>query len=181
AATAIAVTEKALAAPAPHRNSVDVNDLQLCLAMMYTQQSDKKALKVMNSFNHTDSWYEKRMGMVWAIRKALLAIIILAEFEYTELALSQLKSFKKRYKKYLLEVKENRVMQYALLVEKYLLNTDIIKTPGFKAEVLGLLKPDEKEDLFVLGFTAWLLSKTNQKPVYHTTLELLHYNSPSHS
>jgi hypothetical protein len=127
----------------------------------------------MKDFNHTDAWYEKHLGMLWAIRKNLLEILLYAGFGDSELALARLKSFKRRYKKYLAQVNEQRVYDYALLVERYILKPEIATRPDFKKGILALLNPDIKEDLFVLSFLGWLLAKAEKKTVYEVTLGLL--------
>ena len=97
----------------------DVNDIRLCIVVFCLQHGDREAFKFMNEFNHSDAWYEKKIGKDWAIKKCLVEILLHAEFENTETALSRLKSFKRRYKKYLAEVREQRVMDYAVLVERF--------------------------------------------------------------
>lgn len=153
---------------------VDVNDLRLCLAVFYLQQGDRAAFKQMRLFAHTDSWYEKRMSMDWVIKKALVEIILQAEFENTEQALSRIKSFKRRYKKYLFDVQEERVYAYVQQVEQYIQKPEIIKSPAFIKEVDKFLQPGKKtQDIFVLSFIGWLVAKIRKQPVYDTILELL--------
>jgi hypothetical protein len=170
---AMHIAEKALKEAGKKADPVDVNDLRICIAMFCLQQSDRTAAKYMRQFAHTDSWYEKKMGMLWTIRKALLEILMHTEFGNTELALSRLKSFKRRYKKYLAEVKEDRVMQYALMVEKYILKPEMAIHPQFKPAIMAMLTPELKEDIFVLSFLGWLLGKATKKTTYEATLELM--------
>ncbi|AXG73770.1 hypothetical protein DVK85_05785 [Flavobacterium arcticum] len=152
----------------------DLNDLLLCMVVFYSQQADKTAFKYMRQFAHTDSWYEKRMGMDWAIKKALVEIILQAEFDNQELALSRIKGFKRRYKKYLTDVKEGKVLEYVQLAEKYILNADVIYTKLFNDKLQELMAmATATQDVFVLSFIAWLYAKTQNKPVYEVTLSLL--------
>jgi len=170
---AINIAEKALKTASKKADPADVNDLRVCLAMFCTQQEDRTAFTHMRDFNRTDAWYEKHMGMLWAIRKNLLEILMYAGFGDTEPALARLKSFKRRYKKYLAQVNEQRVYDYALLVERYILKPEIAAHPDFKSGILALLNPDSKEDLFVLSFLGWLLAKAEKKTVYEVTLALI--------
>lgn len=182
AAPAILIAEKALQ---QHKKAdpADVNDLRLCLAVLWLQQDDgKSAMKYFKELIHTDSWYEKKMGMDWAIRKCLVEVILHAQLENTELALARLVSFRRRYKKYLDSVKEQRVMVYAELLEKYISRPEAFKPDSIFVSLANLLNSGKgKEDIFVLSFVGWLLAKTQHKPVYKTTLELLNHLSPSHS
>jgi hypothetical protein len=172
-AQAITIADKALKTAGKKADPQDLNDLRVCLAMFCVQQQDRTAFKYMRDFNRTDAWYEKHLGMLWAIRKNLLEILLYAGFGDTEPALARLKSFKRRYKKYLAEVNEQRVFDYALLVERYILKPEIASHPDFEKSIRALLNPESKEDLFILSFLGWLLAKAGKKTVYDVTLGLL--------
>jgi hypothetical protein len=169
---AIDIAEKALKKNA-EANDADTNDLRLALLVFYLQQSDRTAFKLMVKFGHSDSWYEKKMGMDWAIKKKLVEVLLHAHFENTELALSQLKSFRRRYKKYLQEVKEHRALDYLSLVEQYLTKPEIIKFEKFSKSLAAFTEHIQDEDLFVVSFIGWLKAKAEKRPVYETILELM--------
>ncbi|KOS06931.1 hypothetical protein AM493_13490 [Flavobacterium akiainvivens] len=170
---AIDSAEKALKNASHKADAQDVADLTACLAMFWVQQEDRAAYKYMKLLHRTDAWYEKKLGMLWAIRKNLLEILMYAGFGESEMALSRLKSFKRRYKKYLAQVNEQRVYDYALLIERYILKPEIAQHPGFKKGIVSLLNPDDKEDIFVVSFVGWLLARAERRPVYEATLRLL--------
>lgn len=163
----------------------DSNDLRLALIVFYLQQdAGKDAAKQMVKFSHSDSWYEKKMGMDWAIKKCLVEILLHTQQENTELALSRIKSFKRRYKKYLMGVNEERVLSYLALIERYVLKPEIAATPQFKNTVEQFMETARSgpKDIFVMSFLAWLLARVRRKTIYDTTLVLLEdYFSPSHS
>ncbi len=154
-------------------NEVDLADLQLCLVMFLTQFEDKTALIELRQLIRTDAWYEKKMGMLWTIRKSLLEILIHIQFKHIDLAILKLKSFVGRYKKYLLNVKENRVIDFVKLVEKYLLNPTIIQVKSFREAVEALVKNEENKDLFVMGFLAWLKALVMSQNPYQVLLRLI--------
>ncbi|MEL1246390.1 hypothetical protein AAEO56_19105 [Flavobacterium sp. DGU11] len=170
---AMELADKALKTATAKSDPTDVNDLRMCAVIFCLQQNDKDVFKHLKLFAHSDAWYEKKMGMDWAIKKGLVEILAHAQFENTEFALSRLKSFKRRYKKYLTDVKEERVMNYALLVERYLLKPEIAKHPDFSRGILALKAGVAQEDIFVLSFMAWLLAKANKRPVYEVILEMM--------
>jgi hypothetical protein len=165
--------EEALKKAGTKADPTDVNDLLLCSVVFCLQQEDRTAFRHLKHFTHSDAWYEKKMGMDWAIKKSLVEILAYATFDNIELALSRLKSFKRRYKKYLIEVREERVMDYALLVERYLLKPEIVKYESFTNSILTLKSEGLQEDIFVLSFIAWLLAKIKKRPVYEVMMELL--------
>ena len=170
---ALHITEKALKGVTAKSDPVDVNDLRMCAAIICAQQHDRAALRHLKLFAHTNAWYEKKMGMDWTIKKALAEILAHAQFENTELALSLLKSFKRRYKKYLLDIKEERVFAYAQLVERYLMRPEILTHPDFMKGIYSLRTDDSKEDIFVVSFMAWLIAKADKRPVYEVMLGMI--------
>ena len=154
-------------------NESDLADLQLCLVMFLTQVQDKLALTEWRKMIRTDAWYEKKMGMLWTIRKGLLEILIYIQFADIELAVSRVKSFKRRYKKYLETVREGRVVNFLALVEKYLQNPVIVKNNAFVADIDAMADNSENQDLFVLGFIAWLKSLITSESPYLALLRLV--------
>ncbi|WP_281233270.1 hypothetical protein [Flavobacterium gelatinilyticum] len=154
----------------------DSNDIHLMLIVFYIQQNaGRNAVKEMAKLNHTDSWYEKKMGMDWAIKKCLVEILLHVQEENTELAISRIKSFKRRYKKYLLTVNEERVVEYLMFVEQYAMKPEIIKTEKFQKNIEAFIIASQNgpKDILIMSFIAWLLAKVRQKPIYDTTLNLL--------
>lgn len=172
---AVEIAKKALSS---HKKTDpnDTNDLRLILIVFYLQQNEgHKAVKEMVKLNHTDSWYEKKMGMDWTIKKCLVEILLHIQEENTELAISRIKSFKRRYKKYLLTVNEERVVHYLLFTEQYVMKPEIIKTEKFQKTIEGFIITSQNgpKDILIMSFLAWLLAKVRQKPIYETTLNLL--------
>jgi hypothetical protein len=181
---AIEIAEKSLALN-KKTDPNDGNDIRLMLIVFYIQQNaGRNAVKEMAKLNHTDSWYEKKMGMDWTIKKCLVEILLHIQEENTELAISRIKSFKRRYKKYLLTVNEERVVHYLLFVEQYVMKPEIIKTEKFQKTIEGFIITSQNgpKDILIMSFLAWLLAKVRQKPIYETTLNLLTtYFPASHS
>lgn len=170
---AVAVAHAALENAGAKADVTDLHDLRLALVVYCLLQEDKTVAGYMRQYTHTDSWYEKKLGMLYAIRKSLVEILMHVQFENTELALSRIKSFKRRYKRYLAEVNEDRVMDYVLLLERYVLKPEVAATPRFKNKVLSMVQPGTKEDIFVLSFIGWMLAKADKKLPYNVTAELM--------
>ncbi|MCV2486455.1 hypothetical protein OD917_16085 [Flavobacterium sp. SH_e] len=178
---AIEIAEKALSSN-KKADPNDSNDIRLMLIVFYIQQNTGRiAVKEMTKLNHTDNWYEKKMGMDWTIKKCLVEILLHAQQENTELALSRIKSFKRRYKKYLLTVDEERVVQYLLFAEQYVMKPEIIQTQKFQEEIEDfiILAQNGPKDIFIMSFLSWLVAKVRRKTIYETTLNLLATYFPS--
>ncbi|WP_125722526.1 hypothetical protein [Flavobacterium ustbae] len=172
---AIEIAEKALSSN-KKADPNDVNDIRLMLIVFYVQQNaGSKAAKEMAKLNHTDSWYEKKMGMDWTIKKCLVELLLHVQQENTELALSRIKSFKRRYKKYLLTVNEERVIHYLLFVEQYVMKPEIIRTPKFQKAIEDFIISAQNgpKDILIMSFLSWLVAKVRLKTTYENTLDLL--------
>jgi len=163
-------------------SQIDIDDLVLSKAMFLGQLIDPKTMRTLSKLTHTDAWYEKKLGMLWSIRKNLMEILLHAQFENIELAMSRVKSFKRRYKQYLLKVNEMRVLDFLGLVEKYLMKPDVIFQQSFQETVYSMLEIDENRDIFNLSFISWLISRWEKRKPYDITLRLigkLAENSPT--
>ncbi len=103
------------------------------------------------------------MGVVWTIRKNLIEILMHAQFDNLDYAISRLQSFKNRYKQYLTQVNEQRIIDFVKLIEKYLLNTDIIKNQSFKDKIISMQYQKENQDVFSLSFINWFVDLWRSK------------------
>lgn len=173
AADAIALLQESLSNTKPTSKPEDIEDLRICLTMFLALCNDKESLKQLTLLTRNDAWYEKRMGMLWTIRKNLMEILVHAQFSNIELAMSRLNSFRRRYKKYLLKTSEERVLLYLKLVEKHLLKPDIAFEPAFRKAVLNQLGRVENNDIFTLSFIAWLIARWEKKTAYKVILTLI--------
>ncbi len=177
-ATAIRMLEDALNSVA--KNEVtDVLDLQLSLAVFHFQQNElRKVQQIIKTFSGSDAWYEKKKGTEWAIKKNLVEILLYVELEHTDYVISRLSSFKRRYKKYLTELHEERVLVFLSFVERFLYEPGYLTSEELvsQADSLFQWRPQREEDLFVMSFYAWLKSKIEKRNVYEVTLELVNKN-----
>lgn len=177
---AIAIAEGALSSN-KKADPVDSNDIRLMLIVFYIQQNaGRNAAKEMAKLNHTDSWYEKKMGIDWTIKKYLVEILLHTQQENTELALSRIKSFKRRYKKYLLTVNEERVADYLLFTEQYILKPEIIQTQKYQQTIENFIITAQNgpRDILIMSFLGWLLAKVRRQTIYETTLKLINSYFP---
>ncbi|MES2277543.1 MAG: hypothetical protein V4592_16075 [Bacteroidota bacterium] len=170
---AISLLQESLSNTKHRSKPEDIEDLRICLAMFLALCNDKGSLKQLTLLTRTDAWYEKKMGMLWTIRKHLMEILIHAQFSNIDLAMSRLNSFRRRYKKYLLKTSEERVLLYLKLVEKYLLKPDVAFETAYRKMVLNLPGKSENNDIFTLSFIAWLIARWEKKTAYQIVLTLI--------
>nr|WP_067054538.1 hypothetical protein [Mucilaginibacter sp. L294] len=169
----IALLQESLSNTKHRSKPEDIEDLRICLTMFLALCNDRGSLKQLTLLTRTDAWYEKRMGMLWTIRKNLMEILVQAQFSNIELAISRLNSFRRRYKKYLLKTSEERVLLFLRLVEKYLLKPDVAFETLYRKTVLNLLGKTENNDIFTLSFIAWLIARWEKKTAYKVVLILI--------
>ena len=170
---AIALLQESLANTKHRSKPEDIEDLRICLTMFLALCNDRESLKQLTLLTRTDAWYEKKMGMLWTIRKNLMEILVQSQFSNIELAMSRLHSFRRRYKKYLLKTSEERVLSFLGLVEKYLVKPDVVFETAYKKTVLNLPGRAENNDIFTLSFIAWLIARWEKKAAYKVVLTLI--------
>ncbi|WP_449333714.1 hypothetical protein [Sphingobacterium kyonggiense] len=170
---ALEVLDAALAMNSAKAKLEDYYDLQLCKVMFQAQRGDRKCLSGISMINHSDTWLEKKLGMLWTIRKSLLEILIYADFSSIDLASARIKSFRRRYRKYLIQTHEEKVLDYVSLLEKYFVNPAILHNKSFQSRVIKLLELEENRDLFNLSFITWIIAKWEKADSYKLTLKYL--------
>jgi len=174
---AILLLQEALSNTKQRSKPEDIEDLRICLTMFLALRNDRGSLKQLTLLTRTDAWYEKKMGMLWTIRKNVIEILVQAQFSNIEFAMSRLNSFRRRYKKYLLKTSEERVLLFLQLVEKYLLKPDMIFDAAYRKTVLSLLNREENNDIFTLSFITWLIARWEKKNAYQVVLTLIRNNN----
>ena len=151
-------------------------DLHIALLMFYFQNGNYlKAKSVVSKFYHTDQWYIEKTGMDWVIKKNLAELLLYIELQEDDLFYSRLKSFKRRYTKYIKEIKQHRILIFLNFAEQYYKTPDIIFTNEFKSKIESSFTwtTVREEDIFVMSFYAWLKNKLEKGNLYNTTLKLV--------
>ena len=153
-----------------------IHDLKLTLIVaLFLDKQFKEALKIFRDFYHSDTWYSKRVGFIWVIKKNLLEILLLIELDYLDLVESRLKSFRKKHGSHLIEHGEKRILDYVNLIAIYYSDKKSIHSEGFEKRLDTILNIDNKEeDIFALSFYTWLKAKIKSKNTYTTCLEYIH-------
>lgn len=157
-------------------DSPEQYNLKLALGMYYFHQNElKSAMLIFKQWKHTDSWYEKRLGYEWTMKKNLFEIILHTEMENTEYALSRVKSFKRRYRSVLKNLEVKNAFVFLKLIEKHIQYPENTRNPQFKAFVESSIvwKDTRQEDIFVMSFYSWLKSKMTGRPIQEVLSDLI--------
>jgi len=154
----------------------DSLDVELLIAMCLFQQGIfSESYQIIKGLSHSDTWYEKKMGWVWVVKKNLIEILVLTELDKLDLVLIRLQQFKRKFSSLLQNTGEERVLTFVKLINRYYENPKQVVTQEFKEEVENSFVwiGKEQEDIFVMSFYAWLKSKMIGENLYTVTLQLV--------
>jgi len=171
---AIEIAEKYLAKKHPDLETQ--LDIMLCLCMYHFHDKNyPQALKTINTLYHSDNWYQQKAGDEWLIKKNLIELLIHIELDHLNLVESRILSFKRKHAAYLKSIQQNRVLTFISLIEELYFKLNNKTTPTFlnKIESSFNFRNNKQEDVFVMSFFAWLKTKTTNKDIYKTTIEMI--------
>jgi len=153
-------------------------DSELTFIMcLFQQEQWSEANQRLQQLNHSDHWYEKKAGLVWVIKKNIIEVLLWIEMDQLDLVLSRLDSFKKRFTQPLEAMGETRVLTFMKLISYYYEYPTEVTNQHFKDQVEASFNwiGNEREDIFVMSFYAWLKAKMEQTSLYETTLALVNH------
>lgn len=159
-------------------NSLDIDLLRvMCL---FQQERFSEAYQIIKGFHHSDTWYEKKMGWIWVVKKNLIEILLLTDLDKFDLVLLRLDQFKRKFSKLLRDKGEERVLIFVDLISSYYTHPKQVTTAEFKDRVEHSFEwlESEQEDIFVMSFYAWLKSKMEAENLYGITLKLVGQGLP---
>jgi hypothetical protein len=149
-------------------------DMRLNLAVYQFQQEDySAAIRSLLQFEHSDTWYIKKMGKEWVMRKNLIELLTQFEKGNVEITMNRITSFKKNHKSILNSPIYSRVRTFLGFVQDCIDKPFWVATREYFDHVDQTLErwPSEKEDLQAMSFYCWLKSKMEQKSYYHVLVE----------
>lgn len=169
----IEILEKAL--PIVTKDNVaDALNINLNLAVyLFQQEKYSETLRTLIQFEHNDSWYSKKMGAEWVMRKNLIELLTHFEKGNTDIALSKIKQFKKNHKKMLNLAIYSRIKTFLGFVQDCIDKPFWVASKEYYDHVDNTLErwPIESEDLQAMAFYCWLKSKMLQKGYYYVLVE----------
>ncbi|MAZ71874.1 MAG: hypothetical protein CMC70_01885 [Flavobacteriaceae bacterium] len=151
-------------------------DIALSLLMtLFQQKKHTEAYAVFKEMNHSDVWYEKKMGWIWILKKSIIEILLLIELDKLDVVLSRLQRFQKKFNKKLKTMGETKVLNFMKLVAVYYDKPFEVTSEAFYNNVESSFEwiGTTREDVFVMSFYAWLKAKMEERDLYDVTLELV--------
>ena len=175
---AIASHEKIIETKTNFFSEKELLNLQLNLVAYYcTDERFGKANRVLIYMNKSASYYQKKMGREWLLRKEMIRVIAQTEIGNIESSIAILKSIKAQHKD-MLELSEYRLVVYFVDLLLGYLNDPYSMKENMLDEVFLELSLEKKrifEDPKLLAFYSWLKSKISKKKLYSVLLQ--EYNS----
>jgi len=135
----------------------------------------KEANQILQTFNHSDNWLEKKMGVEWVLKKNLIEIILQYELGHIDIVLNRIRAFGSNYSKLFNHPLYNRVSLFIKTIKAILDTPDIIQNKVFIEHVKNTFVSvdSEQEDLQAMAFYAWLKAKMTNKKYYDVLLDIV--------
>jgi hypothetical protein len=133
------------------------------------------AAKTMRKLNRTDAWYEQRLGVEWAFKKALAEAMFQYDLGNADGAFDRALKAEIAFRKLLSQPAYRNAKAFLMLLKSYFANPLEAERPAFAQRLEASLEflPYEAEDLQAMAFYAWLKGKALGKPYAETLRQLL--------
>ena len=189
-AEGIVLLEGVLRAPKALTPSDDLT-VRLQLTFHYFAEGQFiKANHTLLSLARTDHWLEQHLGLEWCLNRNIGEMLIQVELGNTELGLSRLRAIERSLREQFPAVPATEVpapaeavpvggpyhpvLQYLGLVRELVEDPEARHRKDFAGRVshMPAFISQEREDLQVLSFYAWLRARVLARPYYEVLLEL---------
>jgi hypothetical protein len=149
--------------------------INLCV-YYFNQSLFKDANNIIQTFNHSDAWLEKKMGKEWVLKKNLIEIIIQYELGNIDIVLNRIRAFNRSFSSLYKQKIFQRVQEFIEFLKLLIDKPEAIKTADFQISISGKLinRPQEQEDLQAMAFYCWMKSKMINQKYYNVLLDVVH-------
>jgi len=154
-------------------------NIRMNLAVFYGNGMHlKEANHILQTFNHSDNWLEKKMGVEWVLKKNLVEIMLQYELGNVDIVLNRIRAFELNYAPLFKHPIYKRVSLFIKTIKTILDTPDIMKNKVFIEEVKDTLvvAHSEQEDLQAMAFYAWLKAKMINQNYYEVLLDIVNTN-----
>ncbi len=146
-----------------------------------------KASQTLISLDCTDHWLEQNMGLEWLLNHNIGEVLIQLELDNPEQALVRLRAIERRLHEQFpataatadapptpLGGPYHAVVCYLALVREIIDDPAVAPTPDFANRVATMpaFLSEEREDLQVISFYAWLRARVLKRPYYEVLLQV---------
>lgn len=162
---------------AHRKNPLDIKvklNMQLNLAFFYFNQEEyRKANRLFLQLEHSDKWYEKKMGKEWLLRSKLIQSVVQYELAHEDVSIQILKSAEKDFAGFFLQSQYARVEVFIHYLRKFMQDPGSFDFATFRNDAGALLFEENpaEENLNALAFYCWLKAKLLERKYYEVLLE----------
>lgn len=152
----------------------DELNVRLNLAVYYFNNAEyKKANDIFHLYEHSDKWYEKKLGKEWVLRKSVMEIFTQYEIGNDDIALNRIRSLERNFEDFFENISYKRAKVFLGLIKDFINDPSSASTIEFEQKVIAskIFLPDEYEDLRAIAFFCWLKSKMLKRPYYEVLVE----------
>jgi len=155
----------------------------------FAEGNFSKASQTLSSLDRTDHWLEQHLGLEWVLKHNLGELLIQLELGNADLALTRLRAVRRRLQE-LYPATEPApdgsvpaqpeggpycsVLTFLIFVREIIQDPAVARTADFAARVARIpaFLSEEREDLQVVSFYAWLKARVLGRRYYDVLLEL---------
>ena len=183
----ISILEESLRAKPPLQ-AADQLTARLQLTFHYfAEGSFSKANHTLISLDRTDHWLEQNMGLEWLLNHNIGELLIQLELGNPDQALARLRAIERRLHEQFPAAEAtpeqpavpaggpyHSVLRYLALVHEIINDPAVATQPAFAARVANIpaFLSEEREDLQVISFYAWLKARALGRPYQEVLLRL---------
>ena len=188
-AESIGLLEATLRGPKPLSTADDLTARFQLTFHYFAEGKVAKANQALLSLGRTDHWLEQHLGLEWMLNRNIGEVLIQIELDNTEQALTRLRAIERTIRDLFPAVPADTaaateavpaggpyhpVLIYLSLVRELIESPDAAHNRDFSNRVAHLppFISQEREDLQVISFYAWLRARTLGRPYYDVLLEI---------
>ena len=141
----------------------------------FYQHNYKRCKELLNTYEHTDNWYKKHLGLEWLLKRDLMAILLFNDAGDKDLAESKIRSVERKYQSLFAQPRYKRVLSFLGLIRLIVYKEGSIDMQALeqKVQVSFDWVPRKEEDLQAMIFYAWLRGKILKKTFYESMVDLI--------
>ncbi len=148
----------------------------LTRAMIHFQQGElQETQRILGRFQHTDHWYQQRVGQDWLLNRRYIEILLHIELGNVDFVQSRIHSLTRKYGKLFQTEPFKAIRPFLKLIHQYMSAPFNVTTQEFKNQVEKTIPwhHSGEEDIFLMCFYAWLKAKMTRESLYDTTIQLI--------
>lgn len=144
----------------------------------FYQQDYRRCIQLLNTYEHTDTWYKNHLGMEWLLKRDLMAVLLFNDAEQKDLAESRIRSIERKYKVLFDQKRYKRAATFLSLIKRIVYEEEVLDLADLekKVQVSWEWVPRREEDLQAMIFYAWLRSKITRQTFYECMVERIKTN-----